>query len=59
MASVSKKNFFYFLKGTDIEADLHVLDDASQQTLKTVVHQNLSPDDLRVFLEQNLELDET
>ena len=54
------KNHFAYLKGEEeIERDLNeILDEGSRQVLKQVVSSNYSLDDLRAFLDQNLELKE-
>ena len=55
----NKGSFFYFLNGSGIEGDLNeLLDDSTQEQLKSVIRQNLSTDDLRVHLENNLEINE-
>ena len=55
----NKDSFFYFLNGSGIEGDLNeLLDDSTQEQLKSVIRQNLSTDDLRVHLENNLEINE-
>ena len=54
-----QKNFFNFLKGTDIEADLEeALDESSQEVVKHIIGQNFSNDELRSYLEANLDLNE-
>ncbi len=53
-------NFFGFLTGTSILSDLtENLDDQSQETVKHIISNNYSSDDLRAYLESNLELQES
>ena len=60
MADNQSKNYFAFLKGEqEIEQDLYeLLDEGCRLVLKEVIKCNYSLDDLRGFLEQNLELKE-
>ena len=59
MAEQSTKNFFQFLRGTEMETDLNdLLDEKTQYSLMNVIRSNYSLDDLRTFLEKDLELKE-
>ena len=59
MSSNSTKNFFQFLKGTEIELDINeMLDEDQKEALKNVIMQNLSVDMLRTFLDNNLDLND-
>ena len=52
------KTFFYFLKDTEIESDVNLLDDQTRQSLVFVINNNFSLDELRVYLDSNHELRE-
>ena len=59
MNKQTTQDFFAFLKGTDIEEDLfELLDEASQDAVKHVVMSNYSLDELRSYLEDNLDLND-
>ena len=56
----NKDNFFSIIKGTDIEADLlELLDEDSQETTRHVIRQNYSLDELREYLANNMDLNDS
>ena len=55
----SNKNFFHFLRGTEIESDLEELvDEDTREALKNVIKQNFTLDELRTSIESNHDLTE-
>ena len=61
MNASNQKNFFRFLANSpEIDRDLNdILDEPSREVVRQVINQNLSNDELRVFLDKNNDLKES